>query len=62
MLKEVATGRLMDNALYSQKGDKYYFEQAGLKVSDVYQSQNEIIKITYGRDLVNKCCDICGGK
>lgn len=59
MLKEVATGRLMDNALYSQKGDKYYFEQAGLKVSDVYQSQNEIIKITYGRDWVNKCCDIC---
>ena len=62
VLKEVATGRLMDNALYSQKGDKYYFEQAGLKVSDVYQSQNEIIKITYGGDLVNKCCDICGGK
>ena len=57
LLKKVITGRVERNLLISEKGDDYYFKQAGLLVSEVYKKQNENIAILEDNKFVN--CRMC---
>ena len=54
------TDRLNENILVSEKGDAYYFQKAGLKVSEVYSKQNSTIEYISGKDFKKIDCDICG--
>ena len=59
LLKKVIEGRVERNLLISEKGDDYYFKQAGLLVSEVYKNQNENIAILEGNKFVNCNCRMC---
>jgi len=61
-LKKVIHGEGNINFIVSEKGDDYYFKQAGFKVSKVYQDQLNVIDIIEGKNFFNKNCNICGNK
>ena len=59
LLKKVITGRVERNSLISEKGDNYYFKQAGLLLSEVYKKQKENIAVIEGNKFVNCNCRMC---
>ena len=59
LLKKVITGRVERNSLISEKGDDYYFKQAGLLLSEVYEKQKENIAVIEGNKFVNCNCRMC---
>ena len=42
------------------KGDCFYFEKQGLRVSDIYENQVKDIEITAGSQFQSKECKVCG--
>lgn len=60
LLKKIVEERCNENLLISQKGEAYYFNKAGLKTSNNFNLQEEIIKKIEGKDFVNKSCKFCG--
>lgn len=61
-IKKIFEERYSDNIIISSKGDRYYFEQAGLKVSNKYTKQINETTEYIGNQFKNKKCEVCGNK
>ena len=59
ILKKVATGRIVENVIASEKGDDYYLKNAGYRVSEKYLSQEEHIELISGSVFKNCNCEVC---
>lgn len=55
LLKQAEDGRISESSLLSEKGTGYYFKQAGLKTSVVYDAQTVIIDEKKLDDYGAKC-------
>jgi len=59
-VKKVFENRYIDNVIISSKSDEYYFNKAGLKLSDKYLNQTSDTKEYSGSQFGKKMCIICG--
>lgn len=58
LLKRVSDDRITNTVILSEKGSGYYFKQAGLKTSDVYDAQESLIE-EKNLDCFGRKCSLC---
>lgn len=61
IIRDVFSGKLVENLLVSAKGDDSFFKEQGLKTSGRYLRQKECVKKLMGEQILNIECGVCGG-